>query len=104
MRREKVFLMIVLMIALTVMFISAVDAEGRIEIEKDLPMSEVGSLPTTLTIVIYDANTTLEVARQDYASGEWEADYEFMKYKVQVRVHKYRCTYKRHGLMGGDEI
>lgn len=52
-----------------------------IRLEKDVPMSEITSVPNNVTFKLYvSQSATSPIASQTFPRGEWSADYDFAKF------------------------
>ena len=103
MKKHNVLFMLVLFIASTLMYVSIADSQFSIRIEKDLPYNQITPLPTTLTINLWDANTTTMVATQDYLTGQWEADYDFSHFKTAVaNMVRFKVDFTNTGALTSD--
>lgn len=81
MKTKKTLLVVIFLIVSSMLLVSVVYAGFSIRLEKDIPMSELSAVPTTITFKIYDSDVApTPIASQTFSSGEWTADYNFYKF------------------------
>lgn len=95
MKYQKTLPVFVSLIILSALWLTSVAYAGfAIRLAKDVPRSEIPSVPNTVTFDIYNsAIATIPVASQTFPRGEWSADYDFSKFTtipqdmVRVKVN-----------------
>ena len=69
-------------------------AYAGLKLEKDLPMSQVTSVPSSIIFKVFESEVAATpVTSQTFPSGKWEVDYDFSKYPPGAAMARVRVDF-----------